>query len=358
MIYGLDQLVTEGNRLGASDIHLVSGLSVTYRVHGSIISTDTPPLTVEDIWGWDEVLPEDVRQKLSKEKQADYALGLADGNRLRANVIMHQQGIGIALRIINSVAPPINSIGIAPSLIRDIMSLEHGLVLVVGPTGHGKSTTLASIMQEKINTEKNKILTVEDPIEYSYTSSSSIILQRQIGRDVIDFAQGLRAAMRQDPDIILIGEMRDRQTIKAALTAAETGHIVFSTLHTNSAYETVTRIIDSFPGDQQAQVRAQLSMNLKVIISQRLVPTADGNGRVLAYESLRSSTAVSATIREGRTHLLPQVIELDKSGSMVSLEESLVSLVMSNKITRKVGYFFAGKKDSFQQLLELKTEEF
>lgn len=354
MIYPLEQLVTEGIKLGASDIHLVSGLPIIYRVHGDILTTETEPLVQEEMWQWDEVLPPEIKQRLQAEKQVDYALGIATGHRLRANAIMHQQGISIALRIVNTVAPPIESVGLSPYLVKDIMSLEHGLILVVGPTGQGKSTTLASIMQEKINTEKNKILTVEDPIEYTYFSKSSIIVQREIGRDVTSFDQGLRAAMRQDPDIIMIGEMRDRQTVEAALTAAETGHIVFSTLHTNSAYETITRIIDSFPGDQQSQVRSQLSMNLKVIISQRLVPTSDGKGRVLAYESLRSSPAVSTTIREGKTHLLPQVIELDKSGSMVSLEESLVALVVQNKITRKVGYFYAGNKDHYQHLLEMK----
>lgn len=354
MIYPLAQLVAEGVRMGASDIHLVSGVPVIYRVHGDILTTATEALLAEEMWQWDEVIPADVRQKLLEDKQVDYALSLDTGHRLRANVILHQQGISVALRIINTVAPSIDSIGLAPQLIRDIMAMEHGLVLVVGPTGHGKSTTLASIVQEKINTEKNKILTIEDPIEYTYFSKSSVIIQREIGRDVIDFDQGLRAAMRQDPDIILIGEMRDRQTIEAAITAAETGHIVFSTLHTNSAYETVTRIIDSFPGDQQAQVRAQLAMNLKVIISQRLVPRTDKAGRMLAYESLRSSPAVSNTIREGKTHLLPQVIELDQSGSMVSLEESLIELIKQKKITRKVGYFYAGNKDHFQQLLEIK----
>lgn len=354
MIYPLTQLVAEGAKLGASDIHLVSGLPVIYRVHGDILTTETQPLISEEMWQWEEVLPVEVRQILLTEKQADYALALPTGHRLRANAIMHQQGVSVALRIINTVAPAIDSIGLAPQLIRDMMALEHGLILVVGPTGHGKSTTLASIIQEKINAEKNKILTIEDPIEYTYFSKSSVIIQREIGRDVIDFNQGLRAAMRQDPDIIMIGEMRDRQTIEAAITAAETGHIVFSTLHTNSAYETVTRIIDSFPGDQQDQVRAQLAMNLKVIISQRLVPRTDGSGRVLAYESLRSSPAVSTTIREGKVHLLPQVIELDKSGAMVSLEENLVELIRQEKITRKVGYFYAGSKDHFNQLLEMK----
>jgi twitching motility protein PilT len=354
MIYPLAQLVAEGSKLGASDIHLVSGLPVIYRVHGDILTTETAPLLSEEMWQWEEVIPPEIRQKLLAEKQADYALSLPTGHRLRANAILHQQGISVALRIINTVAPHIDSIGLAPQLIRDIMAMEHGLILVVGPTGHGKSTTLASIVQEKINTEKNKILTIEDPIEYAYSSRSSVIIQREIGRDVVNFDQGLRAAMRQDPDIIMIGEMRDRQTIEAALTAAETGHIVFSTLHTNSAYETVTRIIDSFPGDQQDQVRAQIAMNLKVIISQRLVPKDDGSGRALAYESLRSSPAVSTTIREGKTHLLPQVIELDKSGSMVSLEESLIELIRQKKISRKVGYFYAGNKDHFQQLLEMK----
>lgn len=242
--------------------------------------------------------------------------------------------MALVLRVINSVTPQIGDLHLPQSIAR-ILELQEGLVLVTGPTGSGKSTTLAAIINELNQTRSSHIITIEDPIEYLHTPKNCIVNQREIGADSVSYARALKAALREDPDIILVGEMRDLESISIAITAAETGHLVLSTLHTIGAAKTIDRLIDVFPPQQQQQIRAQLSLVLKSVISQRLLPTADGKGRVAAFEMMFVSSAVSNLIREGRTANISQTIQTGMNQGMITMEKSIDDLLRRGVITQK-----------------------
>ena len=317
----------------ASDLLLTAGVPPVLRIHGSLQQTDYPKLTPSEVKRLVfSLLNEQQRMQYEQEKELDLSLGVGDEHRFRVNVYMQKGSVAAAFRPIPSVIPKLKELGLPP-LAYDISFLPHGLILVTGPTGHGKSTTLASMI-DLINTNKKcHIISIEDPIEYIHHHKNSIVDQRELGGDTLSFARALKYVLRQDPDVILVGEMRDLDTIAAALTAAETGHLVLTTLHTNDAVQTIDRVIDVFPERQQQQVRVQLSLSLVAVLSQRLLPKAAGGGRVLAVEILRNTHSSANLIREGKTYQLYSVIETGTKDGMCTMDSSLIRLYQRGLIT-------------------------
>ncbi len=329
------QIVKGGVEHKASDIHLSTGNRPAYRINGKMCFLEAPALTTEEV---DSM----IRQCLNREKyeqfhatgDADAAAELAGCGRFRVNAMKQVHGVTLVLRIINSRTPEISQLSL-PQSINRILELNDGLVLVTGPTGSGKSTTLAAIINEYNKNRCCHIITVEDPIEYMHTPKNSIINQREVGADSVSYARALKAALREDPDIILVGEMRDLESISIAITAAETGHLVLSTLHTIGAAKTIDRLIDVFPPQQQQQIRTQLSTVLQSVISQRLLPTADGAGRIGAFEMMFINSAISNLIREGKTANINQSIQTGVSQGMITLDRSIEGLLSKGMITPK-----------------------
>ena len=310
----------------ASDLLISAGAPPILRIHGQLYRSRTDVLTPEQtkklIY---DFLTKEQRARFEKHRELDFSLAVGRRHRFRVNVYLQKQSVTAALRPIPEKIPQLDELGL-PDVVTELSEATQGLVLVTGPTGHGKTTTQAAIIHE-INTNRAcHIITIEDPIEYVHVHKRSIVDQREIGGDTDSFPTALKYILRQDPDVILIGEMRDLETIKAALTAAETGHLVFATLHTNDAIQTVDRIIDVFPGGEQQQIRFQLSMTLLAIISQRLLPRADEPGRVMACEMLRNNTAIANLIREGKTHQIYSVVETSTREGMITLDRSLKQL--------------------------------
>jgi len=336
---------------GASDLHISSLRHPTIRVNGDLIPlVQKPVLTAEDAKGLVlELLSLENREKLLREKDLDFAYTLADGARFRGNAFFQKGHVGAALRLIPARIPSIDDL-MVPPILKEFAFREQGFFLVVGPVGQGKSTTLASMI-ELINHERAEhIITIEDPIEYLFTEDKSIIDQREVGFDTKDFKTALRAMFREDVNVGMIAEMRDAETIGAAVTAAETGHLVFSTLHTNNAAQTIDRIIDTFPGDQQNQIRLQLSNSLLAIFSQRLVPRISG-GRIPAYELLINNYAVGNLIRESRTSEITSVLETSAEEGMVSMNQSLADLVRRGEITQEHAVKFSLNPEALQRRL-------
>lgn len=318
---------------GASDLLITAGVAPTLRIHGELVQTEHPPLTPEQtkrmIYG---LLNERQRLQFEEDKELDFSLGLGSDHRFRVNVYYQKGCVAAAFRPIPSEIPRLKDLGLPP-IVYDLALMAQGLVLVTGPTGHGKSTTLASMI-DLINMNKRyHIISVEDPIEYVHHHKNSIIEQREVGGDTHRFKNALKYVLRQDPDVILVGEMRDWETIASALTAAETGHLVLATLHTNDAVQTIDRIIDVFPEHQQQQVRVQLSLALVSIVSQRLIPRTSGEGRVLAAEVLRNNHATSNLIREGKTYQLYSTLETGTKEGMMTMDSSLIKLYRRGLIT-------------------------
>ena len=331
--YSIRALLQKAYDVKASDLHITVGIPPVYRINGSLQQ-----------YGQDVVEPDDVRDMVTailpphkvgeyKEKgETDFNYSLGDICRFRVNAY-HQRNVGaIAFRLIPSKIPTIESLGM-PSVLYDLAEKPQGLILVTGPTGSGKSTTLAAMI-DYINENKSKhIITLEDPIEYIHHHKKSVVNQREIGMDTGDFASGLRASLRQDPDVILVGEMRDLETISTAITAAETGHLVFATLHTSSAPTTIDRIIDVFPPHQQGQIRIQLANVIQGIISQRLFPRRDTEGRVAATEIMVAVPAVTNLIRNEKVHQIPSVMQTSRALGMHTLQSSLQDLVSRGKVS-------------------------
>lgn len=329
----IEILLEEVVRKRASDLHLQVGLPPMLRVDGSLV-----PVSGYDDLNEEQVevlifaiLDEEQRQVLMKDKEFDFSFAFGDLGRFRVNAFHERGNLAGALRLIPNEIEDIASLGMPP-VINKFAEYPRGLVLVTGPTGSGKSTTLAALV-DKINAERSQhIITIEDPIEFTHKSKKSVVVQREVHYDTYSFSAALRSALRQDPDVVLIGEMRDLETISAAITIAETGHLVFATLHTNSAAQSIDRMIDVFPPHQQPQIRAQLANILMAICSQRLVP-AIGGGRIVAAEVLVANPAVRNIIREGKSHQLDAVIQTGADQGMQSMDRTLANLIRSGTIT-------------------------
>ena len=336
----------------ASDVHLTPGFAPAIRVRGNISPMEGQPVlqpqqTREIVYS---ILNDDQRKRFETSKQLDFAYAIPGVARFRVNVFFQRGTISAAFRHIPEDIKTLGELNL-PSVLTEFTRKPRGFVLVTGPTGSGKTTTLAA-MVDAINREREEhILTIEDPIEFMHPHRKCIVNQREIGADAPDFSMALKAALRQDPDTILVGEMRDIETMSTALTAAETGHLVFATLHTQSTAQTVDRIIDVFPSAQQHQVRMQLSIALQGIVTQQLLPTADGSGRVCACEILVPTPAIRNLIREGKTHQIYSAIQTSGSNGMQTMDAHLVQLVRQGKITRQLAERRAAVPEELRRLL-------
>ncbi|MCT4595186.1 MAG: type IV pilus twitching motility protein PilT [Anaeromicrobium sp.] len=329
----------------ASDLHITVAVPPVIRVNGNLERLDEKSLCPEDTISLaEELLTERQLEDLQEKGEIDISFSNPGLGRFRVNVYKQRGSYGIAVRSVALNIPTIEELGFPP-VIRELSRKQRGLILVTGPTGSGKSTTLASMI-DSINKERSShILTLEDPIEYLHKHNKSIVNQREIGNDSHSFANALRAALRQDPDVILVGEMRDLETISIAITAAETGHLVLSTLHTIGAAKTIDRIIDIFPSNQQQQIRVQLSTVLEGIVSQQLLEKADGSGRVASLEIMTATTAIRNLIREGKTHQLQSSIQTGKKFGMKTMDNSLLELYNNMLIDRKTALTYAVDPD-------------
>ncbi len=346
----IENLLEECVRRKASDLHIQVSLPPILRVDGALqpISGYGPldEITIEKLIF--ATLEEDQKQILLKDKEFDYSFSFGDMRRFRVNAFHEKGNLAAAFRLIPNQVQTIQELGM-PSVVTSFADYPRGLVLVTGPTGSGKSTTLAALV-DKINSEKaSHIITIEDPIEFTHKSKRSVVVQREVHYDTYSFSAALRSALREDPDVVLIGEMRDLETISAAITIAETGHLVFATLHTNSASQSIDRMIDVFPPHQQPQVRSQLANILQAICAQRLVP-AIGGGRVVAAEILVANPAVRSVIREGKTHQLDTIIQTGADQGMQTMDRTLVKLVQTGVITHDVAREFAVDLAEFERL--------
>lgn len=321
----------------ASDIHLVEGVPPIFRRHGDLLPIEgVPTIDTKDIEAIAEILCNQRQWEEFKEKgETDLAYELGDICRFRVNIFRQKDTVSIALRQIPIEIPKLSKLGM-PTVLRTLIHKSQGLFLVTGPTGSGKSTTLAAMLDYLNDTKKTHILTLEDPIEYIHNHKKSIVAQREVGSDTMSFGNGLRAALRQDPDVILVGELRDFETISIALTAAETGHLVLGTLHTSSAPATIERIVDVFPADQQTQIRTQLAGALLGILSQRLLHTIDGNGRVAATEMMLNTRGIASLIRQGKTHQIHNMLQMGKNEGMHTMSASLEELVAAERVDADV----------------------
>lgn len=329
----IEILLEEVVKKKASDMHLQVGLPPILRVDGALVPiTGADALTDEAVETLIfAILDEDQKQILLKDKEFDFSFAFGDLGRFRVNAFHERGNLAAALRLIPNDIPTLEQLGL-PEIVKKFADYPRGLVLVTGPTGSGKSTSLASLIN-KINIEQSRhIITIEDPIEYTHTSKKSVIVQREVHYDTYSFSAALRSALREDPDVVLLGEMRDLETIASAITIAETGHLVFATLHTNGAAQSIDRMIDVFPPHQQPQIRSQLSNILMAICSQRLVPTI-GGGRIAAAEVLIGTPAVRNIIREGKTHQLDAVIQTGAEFGMQAMDKQLVNLIHQGTIT-------------------------
>jgi twitching motility protein PilT len=332
----IDSVLTAAKEHGISDIHITTGIPPVFRMHGTLKQYGEDKMTPEITKEIARVLmPEALWETFLEKGEMDYSYSIAGVARYRVNSFHQRGSISHAFRMIPTRIPTIDDLNM-PDTLKKLTDTHQGLILVTGPTGSGKSTTLAAMIRHMNETSTKHIITLEDPIEYMHKHGTSVIDQREVGFDTKSFANGLRAALRQDPDVILVGEMRDLETITTAITAAETGHLVMGTLHTSSAASTVERIIDVFPPEQHAQIRTQLGGILKAVISQRLLPTADGKGRVAATEILINNTAIANLIRTEKVHQIPNVILTNRAAGMHMMSTSVQELLKKGKISRHV----------------------
>lgn len=330
-----NEILKEALKFNISDIHITVGIPPVVRVNGNLINLDFERIMPDDIKDMVKVLL-DKNQiiELGENGDVDIAYSIAHVGRFRINVFKQRGSFAIAIRVIDLDIPDIKKLGL-PDVIRELSELRRGLVLVTGPTGSGKSTTLAAMINHMNNTKSEHIITIEDPIEFLHKHNKCIVNQREIGEDSKSFSLALRSALRQDPDVILVGEMRDLDTISTAITAAETGHLVLSTVHTIGAANTIERIVDVFPSYQQEQIKVQLASVLKGVISQQILPKKNGEGRVAAFEIMTSTPAIQNLIREGKAHQIQTVIQTKKNLGMRTMDASLIDLYKKRKISKK-----------------------
>lgn len=349
----IDMLIAQGRRGGCSDIHLTFGLPPMARQNGTLAPMpDLAPLDDESLNDYVNEILEDARMGGGEEAFADQDLCYTDreGSRNRINIYRQQNHTAVAVRLLNDHIPTLAELGM-PAVFQDLSMMKRGLVLVTGPTGSGKSTTLAACIDHINGKRREHIITVEDPVEYLHQNKGCMVNQREVGIDTGGFAQALRSALREDPDIILVGEMRDLETISAAVTAAETGHLVFSTLHTTGAAATIDRIIDVFPPHQQQQIRTQLASVLKAVVSQQLVPKLDSTGRVAAQEILLVTDAVANMIRENKCHQITSVLQTSGRLGMQSMDSCLMALAENKVIARETAVDYCIEKGMMMQKL-------
>lgn len=342
-IHSMPEIISLAQRQRASDIHIVAGIPIRIRVDGRLRNLDENIMSHDDCEAYARELSNHY-EHIAHIGEQDLAIGFADGTRCRVNLFRQQGNVSAAIRILNNHIPAFEELGL-PGNIASFADFNQGIVLITGETGSGKSTTLATLL-DKINHNQDKhIITLEDPIEYIYTPDRCIINQREVGQDTRSYADGLKSILREDPDVILVGEMRSLDTIETALIAAETGHLVFATLHTNSAADTVDRIVDVFPSGQQAQIRMQLSMSLQAVVCQQLLPHMSGRGRVLATEVMIANGAIRNLIREGKTPQIANAIATSGAEGNHLMDSSLISLFKQRKITSDVAIKAAHDRD-------------
>jgi len=349
----VDDYLAVGQQSGASDIHLGVNAPPLWRLHGTLqpIWPDAPPLTAEDTAALADGFLSDLHKvQLQDRGDADFAYANGWG-RFRTSVVRQRLGTDLVFRIINTRVQTMDDLGL-PEHLKLLTRYQNGLILVTGSVGSGKSTTLAALV-EQVNIERREhIITLEDPIEYVFEPKGCHITQREVHTHTLSFGAALRGALREDPDVIMVGEMRDLETISLAITASETGHLVLGTLHTGNASRTLDRLLDVFPVDQQEQIRVMVSESLRGVISQQLIPRSDGMGRVLALETLTNTPAVANVIREARTYMLPGIIQTGKKQGMVLMDDSLLQLYQAGLIDGEEAYARAEQKQEMKPLLE------
>lgn len=353
----IEELLEAAVEKGASDIHISANLPPVFRIDGKLVRTNQKPLTSDNVETLIfPILNNEQRRKLEQDWELDLSYGIQGLGRFRVNVYKNNGTYAAAFRIINTEVPSFESLGL-PAIVRKITEKPRGLILVTGPTGSGKSTTLASMIDYINNSRNEHILTIEDPIEFIHKSKKSVVHQRELGQDTRSFANALKSALREDPDIILVGELRDLETISLAMTAAETGHLVMGTLHTSSASQTIDRIIDVFPEGQQQQIRIMLSNSLCAVFSQTLLPKLDGNGekkgRVMAQEIMVVNGAIANLIREGKTSQIYSAIQTGASQGMQTLETALANLYKQNLISAEDALAKSSRPEDLKRLISI-----
>lgn len=347
----IEEMLRIAKDAGASDLHITVGVPPKMRVNGKLITMDFPKMLPADT---EKLIPEIMNEKqrirFEEKGEHDMSFSIPNLGRYRVNAYKQRGSVAIALRLVGTQVPAPELLGVPKSVI-DLYQKKRGLILVTGPTGSGKSTTLAAIIDKINNNRECHVITLEDPIEYLHQHKMSMVNQREIGLDSQSYANALRAALREDPDVILVGEMRDFETISVAITAAETGHLVLSTLHTIGAASTVDRVIDVFPPHQQQQIRVQFANVLEAVVSQQLIPKVDGMGRVAAFEVLHANHAVRNLIREGKSHQLMSVMQTNRKMGMIAMDEAIQQLYYDGKISRDMAIQFAQDSDGMENKL-------
>ena len=350
MAQTVHEILAAAKKAGASDVHITVGIPPKMRVNGKLITMEgerlLPPDTMEIA---NSVMNDTQKQRFEDKGEVDMSFAIAGEGRYRVNVYKQRGSAALAFRLVDTVVPSPEVLGVPASVI-DLYQKKRGLILVTGPTGSGKSTTLAAIIDKINNNREAHVITLEDPIEYLHQHKQAIVNQREIGLDTQSYANALRAALREDPDVILVGEMRDFETISVAITAAETGHLVLSTLHTIGAASTVDRVIDVFPPHQQ-QIRVQLANVLEAVVSQQLVPMIGGKGRVAAFEVLHTNSAVRNLIREGKNHQITSVMQTNRKVGMMTKDDALSQLYKEYKIDREMALQFAQEPETMKNKL-------
>ena len=342
----IEDILRESKEAGASDVHLTVGIPPKMRVNGDLLTMNyskmLPADTLDILL---EIMTAAQRETFEERGEYDFSFSIPNCGRYRVNAYKQRGSVALAFRLVGTRIPSPEELGVPESVV-ELYQKKRGLVLVTGPTGSGKSTTLAAIVDKINNNRDAHVITLEDPIEFLHQHRMSMVNQREIGLDTDNYANALRAALREDPDVIMVGEMRDFETISVAITAAETGHLVLSSLHTIGAASTVDRIIDVFPPHQQQQIRVQLANVLEAVVSQQLIPTADGRGRVAAFEVLHANHAVRNLIREGKAHQLASVMQTNRKSGMITMDEAILRLYQEGRIDREMAIQFAQDSDN------------
>ncbi len=347
----IEEMLRIAKAAGASDVHVTVGIPPKMRVNGKLITMEFNRFLPGDTQQMlSEIMNEEQKRRFEERGEYDMSFSIPNMGRYRVNAYRQRGSVAIALRLVGTHVPSPEELGVPDSVI-DLYKKKRGLVLVTGPTGSGKSTTLAAIIDKINNNRECHVITLEDPIEYLHQHKLSIVNQREIGLDTQTYSNALRAALREDPDVILVGEMRDFDTISVAITAAETGHLVLSSLHTMGAASTVDRVIDVFPAHQQQQIRVQFANVLEAVVSQQLIPRKDEEGRIAAFEVLHANQAVRNLIREGKSHQLKTVMQTNRKLGMITMDETIAQLYMDGKISKEKAIQFAQDSDGIKNKL-------